>query len=170
MQDPSRDYSDTYFFSPYQNEQDSALRKRAKEQGIKYFLGYANDTALFKAQVVLPLAVCNYASFESVQRGVVAIVPSKRLIVSAKEKKDPDWPYDIFGPKDIVASENPQYVCWHMYPQCRILFDSWEELFSLLLSLTTDEIDKKRQACAQIAQSRRTEIVDQWKRVLKLNV
>ncbi len=98
----------------------------------------------------------------------MAIMPSKQLMMSAKVAHDPNWPYELFGPKEVFASENPQYVCWHMYPDCRIYFDSWEELFRLLASLTHEQIDTKRQACAHIAQSRRTEIVAQWKNVLNV--
>ena len=168
--DRRANYSDVYYFQPYANEQDGALRRIAKEKKIKYFLGYAAaaDKVLFKAVVVFPVQVCNYAAFETIQAGVVAIMPSKRLIAHFKSKRDPDWPYLFHAPEAALLSEDPPYSCWHMYSECRIIFDSFDELFTLLSSLTHDSLREKKRQCARVADERRANIHRAWKEVLQL--
>jgi hypothetical protein len=146
VMDRRANYSDVYYFQPYANEQDGALRRIAKEKKIKYFLGYA----------------------AAADKVFVAIMPSKRLIAHLKSKRDPNWPYLFHAPEATLLSEDPPYSCWHMYSECRIIFDSFDELFTLLSSLTHDSLREKKRQCARVADERRANIHRAWKEVLRL--
>ena len=150
---------DTYYLNHYQNEQDTNLMKMCHEQGLKCFIGYAKSIMAFKAQVIFPSQTCNIGPFDAMVRGQVTIVPTHRLLAEAA-KGNFHKNYAFHGNHIENATA---YCTWLSYPECRIQFDSFDDLFSIMKNLDYNKIMLVRNNCTQTIARHRIEVLTRWR-------
>lgn len=156
------DHFDTYYVAHYANEQDNHVLDDCKKHGVKCFLGYADDIQQFKAMVVFPYQTCNIAPFDSFMRGNVVISPSHKLLKEASNTpKIPGYEAYTFASQGIENAT--EYCTWLKFPECRIQFDTFDELFELLKTLDETRLKKVRAACRGTITNHRFEVVRQWR-------
>jgi hypothetical protein len=95
-------------------------------------------------------------------RGNVVISPSHKLLKEASNTpKIPGYEAYTFASQGIENAT--EYCTWLKFPECRIQFDTFDELFELLKTLDETRLKKVRAACRGTITNHRFEVVRQWR-------
>ena len=166
--DDKEELASTYYINHYQNEEEFIpFMKICPEKGLKCFRGFSEKgTTYFKALVVLPVQVCNYAPFDSVQHGVIAIVPSPQFLPHIVGSESP-YQLKHYAFQSHGLGNEMQLCAWNLYPECLIFFNSIDEMWSIMQTLNTSTVQDKRIQCGRVAEKRRKEIYGKWKRIFQ---
>jgi len=164
----SLDMFDTYYLNHYPNEQDNGMLQKCKDNGVNCFLGYATSVAAFKAMVILPFIPCQIAPYDTMQRGIIALVPTQRFLKELALKKVPGYGAYMYLDGGIGVDNATSLCVWSTLNQdCRFHFDSGEELFTLMKNLTANDLQMKRNACAGSTIDHRIKVTNAWRAIFQ---
>jgi len=135
------DTKDTFFIQSYGNHINFMnLAAYLYDNGISSVVGgyeNINDLQEYKALVVLPDQFSKYFTFESIQSKLLILLPSPHFLMELVQK--PGYYFNIEGSSGRLTNEFTNLCEWYKYPECRIYFDSFEELVDIIKNQLTDE-------------------------------
>lgn len=100
----------------------------------------------FKGTIVFPDAFSKVFVFESIQRGVIVFVPTKRFLLELAQK--PNYWFNItgfMGNTNQLVADNINLCEWYKYPETRVYFDSLEDMIVKIRDLTPAQIADKKE-------------------------
>jgi len=159
---------DTLYLNHYPNEQDNGMIQKCKENGIKCFLGYAESVAAFKAMVVLPFIPCQIAPYDTIARGIVALVPTPRFLLELASRVVPGFGSYMYMDGGLGLVNGTSFCVWTtQFKECRIQFDSGKEMLELMKNVTAAELNKKRNNCITAASLHRIGVLNAWRKIFQ---
>lgn len=107
------------------------------QKGFSVHLGsYSHPSELksYQALVVLPDAFQKYFMSESIQQKLLVFLPSTNFLFELT--KQPRYFFNISGSGGTLQREWVNYCEWYSCPECRVYFDSWDDLVEKLCQVT----------------------------------
>lgn len=123
-----------------------------------------DELTKYKAVVVLPDQFSKYFTFESIQAGLVVLLPSTKFLMQLVEQGG--YYFSVEGSGGRLTKEYVNLCEWTKYPEARIHFDSFDDMIAKIHSLTPELLEEKKQWCRFYADAIESEHMLQWKNVL----
>jgi hypothetical protein len=139
--------------------------------GIEYFNGgykHPNDLKLCKGLITFPDAFSKLITFETIQNEVIVFLPSLKFLSSLMYTTNNNTEYWFNCP----LRKDPQILelCeWYRYPECRIYFDSIEDMINKIKNLSKETIAEKKKWCRTYGQKIENENMEKWRMVFSTN-
>jgi len=164
----TKELADTIFLQNYHNHHSFMdLSKYLADHEISVDFGsYANLSELdaYKAIVVLPDQFSKYFTFESIQQGLIIIMPSPKFLMELVMKHG--YYFNVQGSCGQLTAEYINLCEWCKYPETRIYFDSFEEMIEKIKNLDEKTMKVKKQWCQFYSNVIEEEHLTQWKNIL----
>lgn len=163
-----KELSETIFLQNYHNHHSFMnLSKYLYDHGISVDFGSYSDIKelkAYKAIVVLPDQFSKYFTFESIQEGLVVLMPSPKFLMELVTKHG--YYFNVEGSSGQLTPEFINLCEWCKYPETRIYFDSFEEMILKIKSLDETLLQEKRSWCQFYGNVIEQEHLLQWKHIL----
>jgi FkbM family methyltransferase len=135
------------------------------ENGIPCFNGGYKKTSELKhckAMVTFPDAFSKLITFETIQNEVVVFLPSKEFLIRLHPTTNNGRAYWFNCPFGHLNAETVKFCEWYRYVNCRIYFDSIEDLVMKIKTLTPDIVEEKRKWCRIYGKEIETQNIEKW--------
>ena len=140
-------------------------------ENIAYFNGgykHPNDLTSCKGLVTFPDAFSKLITFETIQNQVIVFLPSLAYLSSLMYTRNNDTEYWFNCP--LQKNSQILELCeWYRYPECRIYFDSLEDMVFKIKNLSQETIEEKRQWCRHYGRQIENENMEKWRAVFTNN-
>jgi hypothetical protein len=127
-----------------------SLKNICEENDILYFNGgykHPEDLRLCKALVTFPDAFSKLITFETIQNEVIVFLPSEEFIIQLNPTTQNGFHYWFNCPFGNLNKELIKHCEWYRFKECRIYFDSIEDMVDKIKNLTPETIEEKRKWC-----------------------
>lgn len=163
-----KDDANTVFLQRYHNHyRYMDLARTLHDQGISCVRGAYYDIdelKKYQAIVVLPDQFSKYFTFESIQAELVVMLPSTKFLMELVAKEG--YYFSVEGSGGRLTKEFVNMCEWTKYPEARIYFDSFDDLFDKLRGLNSQVIEEKKMWCNFYSEVIESEHLLQWKNIL----
>ena len=160
--------SETIFVQKYFNHtQFLDLPRMLSDFGISVASGgYQSfeEIAGFKGLVVLPDTFCKYFAFESIQNELLIFLPSQRFLLELGAH--PGYFFNTEGSGGKITSEFINLCEWYKYPETRIFFDSFPDLFYKIQTTTHKHVEEKKAWMRHYAALHEKAQLERWNHLL----
>jgi hypothetical protein len=96
----------------------------------------------------------------------VAFVPTQRFLLELAQKRVPAMTNYIYLHGGLGMENGTSLCVWSTsFKDCRIQFDSIDELFALMKNTTANDLQSKRNACVETAVSHRVAVLNEWRNI-----
>ena len=100
-----------------------------------------------KAMITFPDAFSKLITFETIQNEVVVFLPSEEFIINLHPQTNNNTSYWFNNPYGKLNLDIIKYCEWYRYKECRIYFDSIDDLIIKIKNLTPEIIQAKKNWC-----------------------
>lgn len=142
----TKDDAQTIFIQTYFNHiRFMNLPKLLSDFGVSVaFGGYRSfhEIAGFKGLVILPDATCKYFAFESIQNELLVFLPTQRFLLELSATHG--YFFNTEGSGGKITPETINLCEWYRYPETRIFFDSFPDLFVKIQTTTQEQIAERK--------------------------
>jgi hypothetical protein len=148
------------------------LKNLFETAGIEYFNGgykHPNDLKLCKGLVTFPDAFSKLITFETIQNEVVVFLPSVdfllRLIYTTNNNNNNNNTLYWFNCPLQVNKQIVEICDWYRYPECRVYFDSIEDMTYKIQNISEETLKEKKKWCRYYAEKIERENIEKWKKI-----
>lgn len=121
-----------------------------------------------KALVTFPDAFSKLIVFETIQNGVIVFLPSEEYLIKLHPMKQNNVNYWFNSPIGNLNKITIKLCEWYRYKECRIYFDSIEDLIYKINHLDTETIKIKKQWCEIYSKQIEETSINKWKEILEV--
>lgn len=164
------DYLKNKVFIPiYQNDNKYyKLKEILENNNIECFNGGYNhptDLKHCKAVITFPDAFSKLITFETIQNEVIVFLPSEKFIINSHKTKNNNIDYWFNSPVGKL-NENTIKLCeWYRFKDCRVYFDSIDDLIHKLKNLNNEQIISLKNKCKEYGLQIINHNIQKWKNV-----
>jgi hypothetical protein len=115
--------------------------------------------------VTFPDAYSKLITFETIQNEVIVFLPSEEFIIALHPTWNNNRQYWFNDPFGHLNSESVKLCEWYRYTNCRIYFNSIDDLIYKIKSLTFEEIEEKKRWCRIYGKEINDTNIEKWKKV-----
>jgi hypothetical protein len=129
--------------------------------------GYSSSADLKECigMVHFPDAFSKLITFETIQNEVIVFLPSEEFLIQLHPTKNNGHNYWFNCPVGFLNNELIKYCEWYRYKNCRIYFDSIDDLIHKIKTLTPEIIEEKRKWCRIYGNEIMENNMQQWKQI-----
>lgn len=129
--------------------------------------GYSHpsDLRYCKLLVTFPDAYSKLITFETIQNEVVVFLPSEEFLIKLHPTSNNGRQYWFNNPFGNLNNETVQLCEWYRYKNCRVYFNSIEDLIHKIKIITSDEIEEKKKWCRIYGEEIKNKNLEKWKTV-----
>lgn len=164
------DLIDKVFIPIYSNDNHYfKLKNILDENNIKCFNGgytHSSDLKNCKCMVTFPEQFSKFITFETIQNEIIVLLPSDKYLISLHPTSNNNRNYWFNNPLGYLDKNTIQLCEWYRYKNCRIYFDSIEDLINKIKSLTPEIIQEKRKWCKIYGKEIEATNIKAWKEIL----
>ena len=138
---------------------------------IDYFNGgykQSSDLKHCKAFVTFPDSFSKLMTFETIQNEVIVFLPSEHFLIRLHKLKNNNIQYWFNCPLGYLNSELIKYCEWYKFKECRIYFESIDDLIYKINTLSPDTIEEKRKWCRYYGEIIKNTNMEKWKNAFEL--
>jgi len=161
---------DKIFIPIYGNDNNFFNLKEIFEQNnIDCFNGgynYSSDLKNCKAFVTFPDAFSKLITFETIQNEIVVFLPSEEFLIKLHPTFNNNTRYWFNSPLGNLDKNLITYCEWYRYKDCRIYFDSIEDLIYKIKNLTSEIVKEKKEMCRKYGKEIEERNIEMWKKNL----
>lgn len=135
------------------------------KNSIPYFNGgYRNTSDLkhCKAMVTFPDAYSKLIAFETIQNEVIVFLPSEEFLIALHPTTNNGRAYWFNCPLGHLNKETIKLCEWYRYTNCRVYFDSIDDLVLKIGELTPEVVDEKKKWCRIYASEIEKKNMQMW--------
>lgn len=151
--------NDNHFFN---------LKELFEKNNIDYFNGgYSHPTDLIhcKALITFPDAFSKLITFETIQNNIIVFLPSEEFIIRLHRSRNNGVNYWFNSPFGL--NETLVKTCeWYRYKECRIYFDSIEDMLYKIKNLNEETVKDKYKWCDFYGRQLEEQNTTMWKNIL----
>ena len=143
------------------------LKEIFESNGIECFNGgykHSYDLKNSKGLIVFPDQFSKLVTFETIQNEIIVFLPSEDFLIKLHPART-KIPYGFNCPLGYLNKELVQLCEWYRYKECRIYFDSLDDMIYKIQSLTPDIINEKKEWCRKYGKQIEEENLNKWKNV-----
>ena len=144
------------------------MRQLLQNYGIPCFNGgysHPEDLKACIAMITFPDAFSKLITFETIQNEVVVFLPSRAFLCSLHPTSRNGVGYWFNSPVGHLNPELIGYCEWYRYENCRIYFDSIEDLLFKLKTLSGTILEEKKRWCRIYGAEIERTSMQAWKQV-----
>lgn len=126
--------------------------------------GYTHPSDLTKSRGLLcfPDAFSKLSTFETIQHEVIVFLPSKEFLIKLHRSTNNGKSYWFNCPIGYLDDNLIKMCEWYKFPECRVYFDSIEDMIYKIKNITQDTIDEKKRWCRKYAEEIEKECMNEW--------
>ena len=160
--------SDKIFIPIYGNDNHFFPMKQILEtSGIPCYNGgynHSSDLKQCKGFVTFPEQYSKLITFETIQNEVIVFLPSEEFLVRLHPTRNNAYNYWFNSPVGTLNAQTVQLCEWYRFKECRIYFDSIEDLIMKIKGLTPEIVAEKRKWCRYYGVQIERENMEKWAR------
>jgi len=144
------------------------LKQIFEENNIKYFNGgynHISDLKLCKGFVTFPDAFSKLITFETIQQEIIVFLPSEKFLIELHPTRNNNKSYWFNCPFGFLNKELIRFCEWYRYKECRIYFDSINELILKIRDLTPEIINEKKKWCRIYGEQIKQSNLEKYKQI-----
>jgi hypothetical protein len=144
------------------------LKKICEENNISYFNGgykHPEDLRHCKALVTFPDAFSKLITFETIQNEVIVFLPSEDFIIRLNPTTQNGYHYWFNCPFGNLNKELVKHCEWYRFKECRIYFDSIEDMIDKIKNLTPEIVKEKKKWCRIYGKQIEKENLKKWSEI-----
>jgi hypothetical protein len=148
------------------------LKNICETNNIPYFNGgyeHPEDLKVCKGLVTFPDAFSKLIAFETIQNEVIVFLPSEQFLIQLHPTTNNNTRYWFNNPLGYLNKETIKFCEWYRYKECRVYFDSIEDMVHKIKTLTPEIIEEKRRWCRIYGKQIEEENLLKWSRILTNN-
>ena len=145
------------------------LKEILTSNNIEVFNGgykHSTDLKFCKGLVTFPDAFSKLITFETIQNEVIVFLPSVEYLIKLHPTNNNNTKYWFNCPIGYLNTDLIKYCEWYRYENCRIYFDSIEDLITKIKNLTDEVIEEKRKWCRIYGAEIESTNMNLWKNIL----
>lgn len=145
------------------------LKQMLESSGIACYNGgfhHPYDLKQCKGLVTFPDQFSKFNTFETIQNEILVFLPSEFYLIQLHPTHQNGHNYWFNSPLGYLNKELIEHCYWYKYKECRIYFDSIDDLVQKIKGLTPEIIEEKRNWCRIYGQQIEKESMDQWKIII----
>lgn len=125
----------------------------------------ANDLKECLGVVHFPDAFSKLITFETIQNEVIVFLPSEKYLIKLHPTNSNGHNYWFNCPIGHLNKDLITYCEWYRFKECRIYFDSIEDLILKIKTLTPEIIEEKRRWCNYYGNYIKNNNINKWKEI-----
>lgn len=144
------------------------LKDVLKTNNISVFNGgYKHPTDLqnCKCFITFPDAYSKLITFETIQNKVIVFLPSEDYLIKLHQTSNNNAKYWFNCPFGLLNKEKLQYCEWYRYKECRIYFDSIEDMIFKIQNLSDETIAEKQSWCEKYGKEIEETNINKWNQI-----
>lgn len=171
--DNVEELKDKIFISIYGNENlFFKINEIFKLNNINCFNGgYKNskDLKYSNGIVIFPDQFSKLATFETIQNEIPVFLPSEEFLIKLHPTFNNNIRYWFNSPTGNLDNNLIKYCEWYRFKDCRIYFDSIEDLIFKIKNLTPEIIKEKKEMCRKYGKEIEEKNIEMWKKIFFYN-
>jgi glycosyltransferase involved in cell wall biosynthesis len=130
--------------------------------------GYKHPSDLKQCigMIYFPDAYLKWSAFETIQNQVIVFLPSPSFFIKLQTQINNDRYYQFVSPNIPL---NIDLCVWYKYKECRIYFDSIDDMIYKIKSLTPELIEEKRDWCKKYGEQIEKENIKKWSDIFNID-
>ena len=165
----SHELKNKIFIPIYGNDNHFFKLKEIFEQvGIDYFNGgykQSDDLKNCMGLITFPDAFSKLIAFETIQNEVIVFLPSRDYLIQLHPTYNNNTRYWFNNPLGLLNNNSISYCEWYRYENCRIYFDSIDDMIDKIKNLTPEIIEEKKSWCRKYGEEIEKENIQKWKSI-----
>ena len=144
------------------------LNNILKTNNIECFNGgysHPSDLKQCRLMVTFPDAYSKLITFETIQNGIVVFLPSEDFLIRLHPTWNNGRQYWFNSPFGNLNHETLELCEWYRYKNCRVYFNSIEDLIDKIKTISIEEIEEKKRWCSIYAKELKNINIEKWRRV-----
>lgn len=163
------DLTDKVFIPIYWNDNKFfKLNEILQRNEIQCYNGGYDDAKHLKhclCMLTFPDAFSKLIAFETIQNEVIVFLPSEEYLIQLHPTNNNGHNYWFNHPFGHLNHESIKLCEWYRYKECRIYFDSIEDLINKIKCLNSDILEEKRKWCRFYAEKIESRNIELWKKI-----
>lgn len=129
--------------------------------------GYSHpsDLKYCRLMVTFPDAYSKLITFETIQNQIIVFLPSEEFLIKIHPSFNNGRQYWFNNPFGNLNNETVKLCEWYRYKECRVYFDSIEDLIYKIKHITSEEIEKKKNWCRIYGEVIKNINLEKWRNV-----
>lgn len=151
--------NDNHFFN---------LNNILSSNSIECFNGgysHPSDLKQCKLMVTFPDAYSKLITFETIQNEIVVFLPSEDFLIQLHPTCNNSRQYWFNNPFGKLNSETIQLCEWYRYKNCRVYFNSIEDLIFKIKTISVEEIEYKKRWCRIYGEEIKNTNLKKWRKI-----
>lgn len=142
------------------------MKEILEKHGVSCYNGgynHPHDLKICKGLVTFPEQYSKLITFETIQNQVIVFLPSKNFLISLHPMANNGVRYWFNSPVGNLNDELISLCEWYRYENCRIYFDSLDDLLNKIINLTPEIVEEKREWCRIYGEQIERENMEKWR-------
>jgi hypothetical protein len=144
------------------------LKQIFQDKNIDYFNGgymHMEDLKLCKGFVTFPDAFSKLITFETIQHEIIVFLPSEEFLIQLHSKQNNNTSYWFNCPFGLLNNKLINFCEWYKYKECRIYFNSIDDLIFKIQNLTPEIVNEKKRWCKIYGEQIKQANLEKWKQI-----
>jgi len=144
------------------------MKEILEGSGIPCYNGGYNhsvDLKHCKGFVTFPEQYSKLITFETIQNEIIVFLPSEEFLIKLHPTRNNDYNYWFNSPVGHLNDRLVQLCEWYRFKECRIYFDSIEDLMNKIKNLTPEIVEEKKKWCRHYGALLNSENLEKWREV-----
>jgi len=139
-----------------------------EKNNIAYFNGgykHPEDLKKCAGLVTFPDAFSKLITFETIQNEIIVFLPSEQFLIQLHPCMNNNTRYWFNSPVGYLNNELIKFCEWYRYKECRIYFDSIEDMIYKIKTITPEIISDKKKWCRIYGDLIEKENINKWQNI-----